>query len=87
MIQTNYLAKRIKSIYDFNDFEIKPDKLKLVVERMEALITKYKLKDEKIILFFDMLDNGELGGFYKNPSSFLGLFYKFQDENRTKLKI
>lgn len=79
------LAKRIKEIYDFNDYELKSKNLEIIVDRITFLIEKYKLKDYNVDLFFEMLEHGQLGNIQKSPLSFLCIFWNFQNSKIPKL--
>lgn len=85
MTSTNYLAKRIKTIYDFNEFELKPENLVFLSTKFLKIINDYKLNDKIVNSFFDDLEIGKLGNMFKNPLSILSMFYQYQDKKRTKL--
>lgn len=87
MIHKSYLAIKVKEFYDFNEYELKPENLKLLVEKIVLMIETHKYKDEKVEMFFNKLNLGEIDNIYRNPNSFLSAFYKFQESQKTKLAM
>jgi hypothetical protein len=87
MTQQVYLAKKIKSIYDFNEFNLKPENLKELVNRVQILIDKRKYEQKYIDKFFEEIELGMVGNINRNPLSFLSLFYQYQEKNKKKLAI
>lgn len=86
MTTNRYLFEKIKSVFDFNGYEIDPERLKIVVLRSEKIIEKHKTPDGVVIEFFEKLEIGELGMIYKNPMSFLIIFSDYCNKNsRVKL--
>ena len=61
MMSMNYLAKRIKSIYDFNEFELKPENLVFLATKFLEIIDSHKLSDKIVESFFNDLEiNSEI---------------------------
>ena len=76
------IAKRVKFEYDFNDYEIKPDKIKEISELIFNISLKYHLSEITINYFFIFLHEGKFGTLYKMPSDLIGKFWKYIDENK-----
>jgi hypothetical protein len=87
MIHKSYLAIKVKEFYDFNEYELNPENLKLLVEKIVLMIETHKYKDEKVEMFFNKLNLGEIDNIYRNSNSFLSAFYKFQESKKTKLAM
>ena len=79
------LADKIKVEYEFNEYELTPTKLKEMTLVMYNVIEQNRINQSMVDKFFTDLHCGKLGMFYKQPISFLSVFYKFYESNNKHL--
>lgn len=74
----NHIAKLIKELYDFHDYEVPKEK---VLRLAEIILSMRETNEVKINYFFDDVVTGKYGILYRMPTCLTSMYHKFLIEN------
>ena len=73
------ILNRLKSLYDFHEYEVSKDNMLILSKMMIDIMPG--ISEKQIDQFFDSVSKGEYGVLYKMPTCLLSMFQRFRKEN------